>query len=83
MDQDPASWRPSDLEAYCYLRRFLPPGHSVQAEPTPEYFSEWQFRYLVCRGEQVIAELAGDFREIRPGSLAAAAIALVERATNG
>jgi hypothetical protein len=83
MDHNRPTWQPSDQEAYCYLKRFLPAGYGVQAEPSADYFTEWQFRYLVYHGEQIVAELAGDFREIRPGSLTAKVVALVERAQIG
>lgn len=75
---EPPTWRPSDLEAYCYLKRYLPAGWTVSAEPSASYFSEWQFRYRVSKGDTLIAELAGDFREIEPGSLSRWALRLIE-----
>jgi hypothetical protein len=81
MNSQPAPWVPSDLEAYCFLKKRLPAAFSIQAEPSTAYFSEWQFRYRIYRRGELFAELAGDYREIAPGSLAAKAVALLERAS--
>jgi hypothetical protein len=80
VSQARVEWLPNDLEAYCFLKRHLPCGYHVQAEPRAVYFSEWHYCYRVYREGELVAELSGDFRELEPGALAAQAMALLERA---
>ena len=56
-------------EVYCWLRYHLAPQYWVVAEPQPGYFSEQTFCYRVFDREQLLYEMRGDFRELRPGSL--------------
>lgn len=63
------SWLPTNLEAYCWLRKHLPAGYTVSAEPSASYFSEWGYRYRVHHGDDFVREWQGDFRTLDPDAL--------------
>ncbi len=69
----------SDLEFYCFLKTTLPPDHEIVAEPSKNYYSEWQFCYKVYRGDELIETYSGDFRSLERGSLVRAANELLTR----
>lgn len=66
-------------DVYCYLKQCLEPRFSVIAEPQAGYFAQWKFCYRVIDGQQVKAELTGDFRELPEGCLVGDAIGLVHK----
>ena len=70
----------SDLEFYCYLKSNLPAGYSIVSEPQTGYFSEWQFRYVLRRGNEPLKVYAGDFRTIEKGLLVREAARLLAEA---
>lgn len=59
----------SDYEFYCYLKANLPKGFAIEAEPDTSYYSEWKYRYILYHGDRALKEFAGNFKEIKKGSL--------------
>ncbi|MEQ9411160.1 MAG: hypothetical protein RIK87_25835 [Fuerstiella sp.] len=69
----------SDADVYCLLKAALEPAYRVTAEPQTDYFAEWKFCYRIFDGDALIEELAGDFRTLPAGCLAARARDIVAR----
>lgn len=59
----------SDYEFYCYLKARLPQPYRIVAEPSTKYYSEWMFHYRILKGDELIDECSGNYKEIEPGSL--------------
>ncbi|MEZ6062818.1 MAG: hypothetical protein R3C19_20945 [Planctomycetaceae bacterium] len=73
----------SDLDTCCFLKQHLEPRFRVVAEPSAQYYSEWQYRYRILDGDRLLHELHGDFRDTEPGSLITAAKTIVANLANG
>jgi len=58
-----------DDEFYVFLKSCLPPPFRIQSEPSPSYYSEWMFRYILYKGDKLLEIYQGDFRTIEKGSL--------------
>jgi len=63
----------NNYEFYCYLKFNLPEGICVISEPSPGYYSEWDFDYKITKGEEILECFKGNFREINEGVLVAKA----------
>ncbi len=74
----------SDIDVYCWMKVHLPSGFSIAAEPSKNYYSEWQFRYLVYFSDgEILHIFEGDFKEIEKGSLVKAAKQLLLEVQDG
>ena len=69
----------SDQDVYCFLKAELEPTYRVLAQPQSGYFSQWLFCYRILHGDDFVAELSGDFRDVSEGSLMLQAREIVER----
>ncbi len=59
----------SNYEVYCFLKINLPEGYAIHAEPSPDYFTENFFRYVITKGDKELKILEGRFSEIRYNDL--------------
>jgi hypothetical protein len=59
----------SNLDFYCFVKRNLPAGYRIIAEPRKDYYSEWSYNYQVFKGEELVRAFSGDFRELSPDTL--------------
>ena len=59
----------SDLEFYCYLKMKLPDGYIIVAEPSPNYYSEWDYHYKIFKGNDLWKEYTGNYKKIAKGAL--------------
>jgi len=59
----------SDLEFYCYLKTKLPEGYKIVAEPSPNYYSEWDYHYKIFKGKELFKECTGNYKKIADGAL--------------
>ncbi len=55
------------------------PPFRIEAEPSTQYFSEWQFCYRVFEGEREVERWSGDYRTLPTGTLIQAADGLLKR----
>ncbi|MDZ7795674.1 MAG: hypothetical protein U5N56_00900 [Candidatus Marinimicrobia bacterium] len=58
-----------DLEFYCFLKKNLPAKYTIIAEPSPNYYSEWEFHYKIYKENNMFDEFKGNFKDIDEGSL--------------
>ena len=66
-------------EVYCYLKHTLEPRFRVIAEPSADYYSEWQYCYRILDDQSLLFEMKGDFRETPAGDLANQATKIVQQ----
>jgi hypothetical protein len=68
-----------DDEFYVVMKSSVPSPYRIEAEPSPAYYSEWNFCYKLYHGEKLVRTFEGDFRKISAGSLIAEAREWLDR----
>jgi hypothetical protein len=58
-----------EFEVYCYLKKHLKAPYQIISEPSKEYYSEWDYHYIVKKENRVVHEISGNFNTDAPGKL--------------
>ena len=70
------------LNFIVFLKKNLPKGFQIIAEPSSDYYSEWNFKYILLKNGKIFKEFHGNFKDIRPGTMITEAKHIIKKVVN-